>query len=262
MKLFLQNNSETWELPLNFKPEVSPFVKRINVQPIYRGDGGVATGDRKANARTIRLAYNATNDNGEGELSDAEYKNLLNKLVGFFQDDLSPFYLIDEDNDVQTEVELSENQDTPSNPGMEYILGNNIAALNMISAYWSDKDLATVDLGTIENEDTFSVTNDSYEFAFPVLTFTALNQVTEFTLTNTTNGMSFTYSNTGFSPGAILVIDPRGEGLIELNGVDSSNSWTNQSGFIFLSPGVNEFEFLSDVGQVDITLGFRRRYAH
>lgn len=266
MKLWLYNSEESgadgWELPENFKPEISPYVRRTAIQQINQGDGGIATGDRRANSRVIRLSYNASNDDGAANLSDENYRSLLNRLVGFFRIELSPFYLVDTDNNLRTEVELSENQDQPINPGLEYIIGNNVAALEMLTGHWEDLDEQTAEYtGIIENGDTIVIDNDSFLKCYPIFRITALNNVIEFTLTNNTTGESFTFSTPSYVTGAVLVVDFSGEGLVELDGVDAMSSIT-EGGSITLNPGSNEIVFESALGEVSIQTTYRRRYAH
>jgi hypothetical protein len=265
MKYILLNSEDIpWELDPNYKFEFSPLVKRTRVVDIYRGDGGIQTGDRRTSARTIRVAYNAT-ANAVGEtIADEVYIEQLTKIFTFFEDDLQPVYLIQElDNGERrrVQVDLSESQDRPINPGTDYRIGDNLAVMDMLSPFFEDEEENEVIIaGPIENEDEFEIENESSLICFPRLTITALNTVAEFVLTNVSTGQVFIFSDSTFGNGAILVADPRGIGSITVNDVSAYASLVDGSGFLFLKKGTNVFKFESPTGQVSITFNYRRRF--
>ena len=265
MELQLKSENGTLALSKYFKMTTSPFKRRVGVKSRYGKDGGVSMGDRLADSRQITLAYYTRPDADAVTRVDKDisYRDFFFFFTGFFNPDYSPFYLQDLTSDIQTEIEMSENADTPMNEGLEYILGSNTLKFEMLSGFWEDIDETTATQSAFfQSGDSISITNDSLFPCFPVITLTAVNDCTEFTMTNTTTGESFTIGNTSFVAGTIFVVDSR-NGLITLQGVESSVSLADGSGFISLAPGLNSIAFESAVaGEAYISTGFRKRFAH
>lgn len=266
MKWILENSNEIYELPKNYKITLSSLRKRIRPVDIYQGDGSVATGDRRVGGRTARISFNATsNSENNPEINrDQIYLDELTKLYTFFEPIFQPVYLIRELDDGsrrRVQVDLTEQSDDPISPGTDLRIGNNFAQLEMYSPFFEDYIETIIDdLGVITNEDIVEIENDSLLIAYPVLEIIALNQVTEFTIANQNTGQVFAFSNPTFGSGATLVIDPRNEGKVELNGVNTYNSLVDGSGFLFLGSGINPLLFESSLGQVEIVISYRRRF--
>jgi hypothetical protein len=265
MQLRLKSENGTLDLSKYFKMQISPFKRRLGVKSRYGKDGGVSMGDRLADPRQITLSYYARPDvasitRAEKDLS---YRDFLNTITGFFNPEYGPFYLQDLTSEIQTQIEMSENADTPNSEGLEYILGSNILKFEMLSGFWEDIDETTVtQTAFFESGDTIAINNDSLFTAYPVFTLDAVNNCSEFSITNTTTGESMTLGNTSFVAGTTFIIDSR-DGLITLEGVENSVSLADGSGFVSLSPGSNSIIFESSVaGQAFLSISFRRRFAH
>lgn len=263
MNIRLVNNASTLALGKEFKMSISPYVKRLGLKPRYGKDGDVPLADQYVGSRTIILDYHKYTQDGTTQARDLEYRTFLNNLTAFFDPLFAPYFLEDLDNSIRCQVLLEEHADNPSQPGMQYRLGLNQLKLKMLNGHWEDITENTVSpTGAFVNGDDVNINNDSLFRAFPVITLTAINSATEVTITNTTTGEGFTIGNNNFLPGSVLIIDSR-DGIIELDGVDVSNSLADGSGFISLAPGVNTLVYESAVsGEVILSVSFRRRYAH
>jgi len=262
MNLELVNTNDTLPLDNRFKMVISPYKRRLGLKPRFGKDGSVALADQFVDSRTITLDYYKYTADGNKAERDLEYRTFLNTLTAFFDLRYAPFYLHDVDNGIRSEVLLSTHADNPIQ-GMEYRLGQNQISLEMLKGHWEDITEVTVtQTGSFSTGDSIVVNNDSLFRCFPVITMTAVNSATEVTITNTTTGEGFTIGNSSFLPGAELIIDSR-DGIIELDGVDVSNSLADGGGFISLAPGSNTLVYESSVsGEVFISISFRRRYAH
>jgi hypothetical protein len=265
MRLRLTNN--TSELPLSafFKMSVSPFIRRTGVKDRYGKDGGRSMGDGRVNPRTISLAYeNRPESTAITKLQkDQSYRSQINEITAFFDPINAPWYLYDDDNEIRTEIVMSENSDEPMQDGLTYVLGRNDLKLIMLDGHWEDaEEQVYSQSGVLQSGDIINITNDSLFYCWPVFEFTATNSNTEFSITNSTTGETFTLSSASNTVGAVFTVDGI-NGTIDLSGVESSISLSDGSGFISLAPGENALLYESAVsGECLFEIKWRRRYAH
>lgn len=272
MKLYIQNAAETIELDPDFKPRFTAYTRRKSFKPKYGQDGSMQTGDGRVASRQITLSYYGKVDYPAGYdpavdgrlpiLLDESYREKIEILNCFFRPDLSPFYLIDTDNSIRTQIEMSSNTDSPFADGTELRIGANMMNLEMLSGHWEDSTEQTHNETGLISSDTFEINNTARLEAYPVLEFTALEAISLLTITNNTNGKQFSISSTALVTGSVLTIDPfgnDGEGSISINDVDVSTSIDEDSGFLTLDHGVNEFLYEA-TGQADLEVRWRRRY--
>lgn len=260
MRLKLVNAESEYILSRNFIPTISAYKRRTGVQKRYGKDGGVATGDQMADSRDITLQYQPVADD------DLTYIDTVNEIIGFFRQDLAPFYLVDTDNDRRTEIILNSATDDPDKEGLEYRVGKNTLKLEMLDAFWEDntENVVSSPTGGLVSGDILTVDNDSYIECYPVITITPYEINTDFTIRNITTGAAFILGSNSFVPGSQFVVDSQtGEITLELSGssIEMSSALADGSGFIKLVPGENQIQYSSVFGEVDVEVTFRRRYA-
>jgi hypothetical protein len=263
VKLQFENSNVTgsniYDLSKGFIPEFGKYKRRNSIQKRYDQDGGVVLGDQKADTRDISLSFQPVADN------DTDYIDTINEIIGFFNPDYSPFYLVDTDNDRRCEIVLNDFKDDPDKEGLEFRIGNDKISVEMLGAYWEDVDeiVETSLTGGLDDGETMTIDNDSYFDAYPVITVTPYETNTDFTIKNNTTGAQFTLGSSSFVPGAEFEIDCK-NGTIYLTIGDSrtemSSALADGGGFIKLAPGENEIEYNSVFGACDITISYRRRY--
>lgn len=264
MKLEFQNSNpitgeNIYDLSKNFIPQIAAYKRRNAVQKRYGKDGGVIIGDQMADTRDITLSFQPTAQ------SDTDYFATVNEIIGFFNPDYSPFYLVDTDNNRRCEVALNSARDEAEKDGLEYRVGKDTLTLEMLDAHWEDVDeiVETSPTGGLDDTDTMTVNNDSYADAYPVITITPYEINTNFTIKNNTTGAQFTLGSSSFVPGAEFEIDCKnGTIYLTVGGArtEMSSALADGGGFIKLSPGDNEIEYNSVFGACDVEISFRRRY--
>lgn len=260
---FVNANPATGEneylLTKNFKVSISAYKRRTAVQKRYGKDGGVQTGDQMADTRDITITYEPTYQ------TDAAYLAFVNEIVGFFNPDYSPFYLVDTDNDRRCEVSLNRAVDDAHTEGLELRIGKNSIALEMLDAHWEDNTETVVSspTGGIATGGTITVNNNSYSDCYPVFVITPEAINTDFTIKNNTTGAQFTLGSSAFVPGAEFEVDCKnGTIYLTVGGArtEMSSALADGSGFIKLVPGDNEIEYSSVFGDVEVEITYRRRY--
>lgn len=262
MILQLRNNTDTLVLAKTFKISVDPLRKRVGIQKRFDKDGGVLTGDRKADPRGIDLNFNVINEKKDG---DQSYFDVLNQLDGFFRPALAPFFLEDTENLKRTAIELESISDR-NQAGLEAIAGQNKLDLKMIDAYWEDLTQIVVSSpsGGMVSGDTLIVNNTSLVDAFPVMTLAPDQLNTGVTITNEETLASYTLGSNSFVPGSTFIVSSV-DGSIKLdNGVtqiENSIALADNSGFIKLQPGTNTLKYESVFGRIDLSVTFRKRFA-
>lgn len=262
MNLQLQNINDTLVLDDNFKYTVSPYRRRIGVQDRFGKHGGVPTGDRNVSARNISLSFNVA-----PESDDQAYKDILNELAGFFRADLAPFFLIDTDNLVRTQIENTNLSDSPFSPGLLFKIGNNKIDFKMVDAHWEDSTATIVQPtggGIISNNEIFIVNNNSPIETYSIITLTALGNNFEFVLRNETTGAATLLGSTSFVSGTQFIINHQtGEILLDdsITQIENSIALADGFGFWFLTEGNNELKYESIWGAVNLEVEFRKKYA-
>lgn len=266
MKLWIKNSAETIALDPDFKPKFTAYTRRKSFKPKYGQDGSIQTGDGRVASRQISLAYYGKVDYDDTDPAaatlDASYREKIEILNCFFRPDLSPFYLIDTDNNIQTQVEMASNLDSPTQDGTELRIGANMMNLEMLTGHWEDVSDVPHTESELISGDTFELDNTSRLEAYPIFELTALESVSIVTLTNNKNGKSISFSTTALVTGAVLTIDPfgnDGEGSLDINGTDVSTSLEENSGFISLDPGINEILYEA-TGRCSLAVRWKRRY--
>lgn len=272
MKLYIQNAAETIELDRDFKPRFTAYTRRKAFKPKYGQDGSIQTGDGRVSSRQISISYygkveyptdyDESSDGPLVPLLDDSYREKVEILNCFFRPDLAPFYLIDQDNSIRTQIEMASNLDSPFSDGLELRIGANMMNLEMMSGHWEDSTEQTETDSELISGDTFEVNNTSRLEAYPVFELTALEEISLVTLTNNTNGKSVSLSSAAFLTGSVLTIDPYGndgEGSLSINDIDVSTALEDNSGFISLDPGINEILYEA-TGRCSIVVRWRRRF--
>lgn len=258
MNLKLKNNITEIILSDNFIPAIGSYKKRIKVGNRYGKDGGYPIGDNKVSARKLTLKYEPAKED------DESYLNIINELTGFFRAGLEPYYLIDTDNSRQCEIILGNSTDNPVDDGLTYRIGDNKIDLTMLDGHWEDY-IATIIEETISNNDEVIVENTSYAICYPIITLEPTSLNANFILRNLKTGGALELSSNSFVSGSKFIIDSTNEGTIFLdNGisiVESSNSLTDGSGFLYFEPGTNKIKYESFYGDIDIKIEYRKRYA-
>lgn len=260
MRLKLVNSESEYILSKNFIPTISAYKRRTGVQKRYGKDGGVPTGDQMADTRDITLQYQPVADD------DSTYIDTVNEIIGFFRQDLAPFYLVDTDNDRRTEIILNSATDEAQTEGLEYRIGKNNLKFEMLDAFWEDntENVISSPTGGLASGDILTIDNDSYIECYPIITITPYEINTDLTIRNITTGAAFILGSNSFVPGSQFIINSQtGEITLELSGssIEMSSALADGSGFIKLIPGENQLQYSSVFGDVDIEVAFRRRFA-
>ena len=280
MKLYFENSTGVagrYELPGDFMPRFSAFVRRKNYKPRYGRDGSAQVADGKIQSRKLSLNYMATSgdvpeivagggaDYGDAnQTKDEAYRGFIGEIIAFFRPALGPFHLVDTDanggDGLQAEVDFISSLDEWQ-PGAAMRIGLNDLEFEWIGAVWEDISEQTLeDTAGITNGDTITIENTGLLEAFPVFTFTALNTVETIRIKNSTNGQFFTYSNLGFSAGSVLIVDGTGdEFIVTLDGVDTTFALLDGSTPIELDPGTSILEYES-LGDVQYDISYLRRF--
>ena len=260
MNLKFENANTEMTLNNNFIMNVSSYERRVNSQDRYGKDGGVITGDQMVDSRKITFSFNPVAG------TDSSYLEIVNDIIGFFNVANSPFYLVDSDTDRRCEIVLLSADDEAQAEGLERRIGKNKLQFEMIDGHWEDNTANYVysETAGISSGDTLTVNNSADIDCFPIITVEPYQVNTTFTIKNITTGALITLGSNNFSPGSDFVIDSQ-EGTVYLyignSIVELSSAMADGSGFIKLVPGVNELEYTSAYGDVDIEVEFRRRYA-
>jgi len=136
----------------------------------------------------------------------------------------------------------------------------------MIDAHWESETetQTTTTTDGLANGETIEVTNTSSVPVYPIIEIVPSDSNTDFTLTNTTTGASFTLGSTIFVPGTTFVMNSQtGECYIDdgSNQVDVKSALSDGSGFISLLPGANTIEYSSAFGVIYLTVTYRERFA-
>lgn len=246
---------------------VSPYKPRVGVQMKYGKSGGIASGDREVDARTISMTIDMTQE--QSTSNDYNYIKAMDQILGFFRPEFAPFYLYDDQDDAGTaaylprraKVELEEEGLTQqSNLERTYMSG--MLKFTMLDGLWEDSVANTYDSGTggIADGGTFSITNNSQFRSFPVYTLTALANNTLFRLTNQDTDVFIEVGSSAFTIGEDMVIDTN-EGTITVGGVDiSASALSEGSSFPDLIPGTNTFSYSSAFGGVQVSVEYREQY--
>lgn len=242
-----------------FIPEFGDYKRRNSIQKRYGKDGGVIIGDQRADTRDIKLSH------APAFQTDSEYLSYVNEIIGFFNPDYAPFYLVDTDNNRRCEVVLNSASDEADTEGLEFRVGKDKLALEMMDAHWEDLEeiVEASPTGGLADGETMIITNNSYFDAYPVITISPAAINTDFTIKNNTTGAQFTLGSSSFVPGAEFEIDCKnGTIYLTVGGArtEMSSALADGGGFIKLTPGENEIQYNSVFGACDIEISYRRRY--
>ncbi len=266
MKIVLQSAVSTLDISKDIvklegeKPQlrIDPYTYRSRIVQRYSRDGGVNVGDKRASSRNIRLLFNLTSQ------SDADYRDRLNTITSFFKETNALFYLVDQDNQLRSQIEFVSLKDN-YNRGNALRIGKDCELrLVMLDAVWEDIQESTTEK-TLSDGGTLTINNNSSLVAYPIIRLTAIQQVSLFSLRNLETGAVTSMNTNLFVAGATIVLDSI-NGKIALsfpNGVeqDLSGALVTGTGLIFLLQGSNQISFSTGFGSAQATLSFRKRYA-
>jgi len=260
---FKDANENTFVLnKLDYSYSISPYRRRVSVQPRLGKSGGVVAGDEQVDARDISFNMNI------GETSESDYLNKVNSLIGFFLPENGPFFLEDTTREVRTEVRYLSYADQAAAVGLTNKVSNgNKFELKMLDSHWEDllvSEVSSPSGGTADGE-SLLINNDGPVDCYPIITVSALGNITEFTLSHEELGISCKLGSNSFVLGTVFTIDCR-EGTIFLNdGVsdqEASSSLFEGTGFLKLKTGDNTIRYESSFGDCDISIEYRRRYPY
>ena len=260
MNLKFENSETSMTLSKNFLLEIGKYKRRVNTTDRYGKDGAVPTGDQMVDSRKISLAYQPV------AKSDSAYLDIINDIIGFFNISLTPFYLVDVETARRCEIVLLEAEDEAEVEGLERRIGKNELDFEMLDGHWEDSAASIVysDTGGIETGENISVNNSADIDCYPIIRIEPYQSNTNFTIKNLTTGAFFTLGSNSFVPGAEFIINSQA-GTINLSITGSlielSSALASGSGFIKLLPGINQIEYTSVFGAVDVEVEFRKRYA-
>lgn len=250
------NPSDIFEVPPGWLPDISPFMPRATTARRLSKDGEDLVGDQKANARDINFTFK------QAEETNASYRQILNRFVGFMQPENGPFHLVWTDESLRTRVALQMAMDKPHAGGTEYRIGTNQVVMKMLDAFWEDLDAVSADspTGGLANDETMTVNNDSYFIAYPAITINTDDDCNQFTLANETNGGAITLASNAFLSSTTFYLDSV-NGTVYLDDLEHSAAVADGSGLLFFSPGVNTLRVTNPAGTVlTLAIDFRRRY--
>lgn len=269
---FQRNDGAFFDIPRQFSIRKPGTSRRYKVSDRLRQDGGEGVGDGTYRPVQLTMAY------GHFATDDTTYRDTINEMEGFFRNDQRPFYLIDNNNSIRTEVLPSRNT-IQSPAGNNERMSNNSWVFDQVDGLWESIDqfiqpggtggtLTGTGLGTtgdvsgffMQDEDTVAIVNEGKFDAFPILTFVALDNVIKFVFTNETLGGGFEFESNDFISNATLVVNAV-TGDITLNGVERSSALT-RGGFITLLPGENELKYESDNGDIALQVVWRTRFIY
>lgn len=252
----LANASATLPLDRKYHYSITSWRPRNKTSPRYSKRGGAILGDGQVDARTITLDFSS------GFKTDAEFRTWANGLVRFFRKEFAPHYLIEQVTPGRrTRVTL---QELPPmwDKGLEQRFIKATITLIMEDAVWEDEDATDDSWNGVSNggQNTIDITN-TFEDVYPVFTITALDDLPEFTLLNTSIGAGITMAHPGFTAGKTMIIDCSEEGSVSVDGVDITAS-ISEGGYLLLRPGENILEYQSSYGQANIQTSYRKVYAY
>lgn len=240
---------------------IEPYRPRLGITERYGKDGGQVTGDQQVGARKLTMGVDLTASN------DSDYFDAMSYLSAHFIKSLSPFYVIDDANSRRCLVAYGGDNLKLTDKGTEYRVYGGDLDFRMLDGVWEDSDATqtTTPTGGITNNGTLTVSNSGKFLTYPIITVTAIDSVTSFTLRNTSNDVFMTFSSNDFNPGDVFTINAR-TGRIQLESggstVESSVSLSDGSSMIYLSPGDNVIRYESSSGDVELDIQHRERYPY
>jgi hypothetical protein len=252
----LANTNETLPLNRKYHYSISSWRPRNKTSPRYSKRGGAILGDGQVDARTITLDFSS------GFKTDADFRAWANGLIRFFRQEFGPHYLIEPGpTGRRTRVTL---QELPPmwDKGLEQRVVKSTVTLIMEDAVWEDENAIDDPWNGVSNgaQNTIDIT-DTFDDVYPVFTITALDDLAEFTLLNTSIGAGITVAHPGFVAGKEMIIDCSDEGSITVDNVDITAS-ISEGGYLLLKPGANILEYQSSYGQANIQTSYRRVYGY
>jgi phage-related protein len=260
MILKFENSSAEMALDKNFIMKIGAYNRRVNTQSRYGKDGAVATGDQMVNSRKITFSYQPVAED------DDTYLAILNDIIGFFNLSLSPFYLIDSETSRRCEIVLLSADDEAQAAGLERRIGKNRIEFEMLDGHWEDEDanFAYSETGGMASGENISIDNTGEVDCYPIIRIEPYETNTSFTIRNITTGAFFTLGSNSFVPGSEFIVDSQtGTIYLSVAGtlIELSSALASGSGFIKLPPGVNQIEYTSAYGEIDLEVEYRKRYA-
>ncbi len=264
MKLKIVNSADPVQellIPL-FKLGELSLERRIGISQRFGKHGGFVTGDRKYSARKSSLIGNI--HALKGIANDTAFINQYKAIIEILDDRFNPYFLVDTDNDRRIEFEFD--RFTPrTDQGLEKILSEFRLDLIFPEATWEDIDTTEVTSpsgGTATGEK-LNPSNTGQLETYPVITVTALTTNSGFTLFNNTTEDLITVGSNNFVLGVTMEIDGiNGEIFLDdtISRTEISSSIVDGTGFFSLARGINEIEYVSAFGAVDIAIEFRNRF--
>jgi hypothetical protein len=241
---------------------------RTNIQKRLGKDGGLVTGDRRVDPRTIRVTRDFASGCEGSESRDSQYRAVLNDIYQFFRADRSPHYLEDTDELLRAEIALQEIGNDYKSKGLERRIGTLSLSFRMPCSAWEDLNEIEVVNATgspLASDDTINLNVSSIMEVYPVISITTDAPTPDFVLSNESNGGAISIGTNGFIPGTTLTMDSI-KGRIELDdGVsvsEISHALADGYGFLFLMPGQNVIKYNSAFGNINISIKYRGRYTY
>lgn len=258
MNLLIQDKNDT-VLPLFneenfFKINGIPHNIRSNKLERYQQSGSVLQGDLKSPSRDIQFNFNILAE------TDPDFRYGLNKIASFFKKSNRPFYLVDTENQIRTEVYRA-GLEPNWQPGLAYRVSDCVLRMDMLDATWEDI-IETSKTQTLQPNDLMTIQiNPICEECFFEVTFEGMQPNTRFAFNNLSNGGSFLCEKAEFDDGDLIVVDGRGKGSVTYNSVTEKRIITG--GIYFpLSPGENQLQYQSNFGEIQATVKYRQRYLY
>lgn len=261
MKLKLESATSELDLSVKEYPTVyrPPSIKnRVKEIERYGKPGSEITGDRQVDGRTIQLEIEIA------ATSDTDYFERTDPLLSVLDFMNAPIYLVDTDNNRRC---LIETKSISIRPREGNVMRSETWSIELImtDAFWEgvDEIVEGTDTTPLENGQSVEVNNPGVVNAYPVIRLSVTEANTDLSLVNLTTGDLFRIGSSALIPGVELVIDSI-EGTCYLDDgitqTEVSSAIADGSGFMYLAPGVNNIQYESLFGDVNIEIAFRRRY--
>ena len=246
LPLFLEENF--------FKITAIPYNIRSNKLDRYQQSGSILQGDLKSSARSITFNYNILAED------DANFRYGMNKIASFFRKKNRPYYLVDTENQIRTEVYATANEPNWE-AGLELRVMDCALRLDMLEVVWEDT-IETVKTATLANNGTIDISiNPICESTFFKIDFETNVYNPRFAFNNLTQGGSFLCEKSTFDNGDTITVDGRGKGSVQYNSVVEKRILTG--GIYFpLDAGLNQLQYQSNFGSIDITISYRQKYLY
>lgn len=261
MKLEIQNSSGGDNFPIpNYRFSEGSLNRRIGAEERFGKHGAFLSGDRKWKARKTSLIGDIN------AKTDAEFIAEAAKLVEILDERFNPYFIVDTENNRRIEFDLD-----VLNPGGGEALTKRLEKMVMRiilpEVAWEDIDetVETSPSSLTDTGETISVENKGQLETYPIITIIPTAKNTAFTIFNNTIDDLISIGSGGFTVGTTIEINglvTNGEVLLDDGNTTTeiSSAVADRTGFFVLAKGVNEIEYESAFGKVDIEIRWRNRY--